>query len=221
MEELEKKSLWQHTQHRWFRAEQRDSWEKGPQRPAAPSGKEFGDGGPRVGGHGAGRQPCGSPRAVHLSQPVSHAELSHALAGSRIDYGLALPAAEPSLSWPAPELVPWEGPSCCPPIAGGSPPPTCLIPSRRAPSSPELRPPASARPCPLLGAGSPGEGQRRGFGLRNNRMRSWLRVLEVRGSGQGGEAGGASRSVLCMAKPPASPPAASSPFPALLPQMMG
>lgn len=29
-----KKTQWQHSQHRWFSAEQRDSWEKGPQRSA-------------------------------------------------------------------------------------------------------------------------------------------------------------------------------------------
>lgn len=63
-------------------------------------------------------------RLSPLCLPVSHADLSHALASSERerDYGLSLPAAEPSPSWPTQELIPWEGPRCSPRYLPGTPP---------------------------------------------------------------------------------------------------
>lgn len=145
-----KKTQWQHSQHRWFSAEQHDSWEKGPQHSAdslrlcpwaAPANK-LGMGIPSRAGPCGVREPRDVPpclklralavghrgpsglgvggRLSPLCLPVSHADLSHALASSERDYGLVLPAAEPSPSWPAQELIPWEGLSCSPLSASSS-----------------------------------------------------------------------------------------------------
>lgn len=149
--------------------------------------------------HGCWQRGLGGGRLSPLCLPVSHADLSHALTSSKRerDYGLSLPAAEPSPHWPAQELIPWEGPSCSPLSASGSPsagtPPGCCPPpvasrTRQSPRCPSARvcspthSPVSPQPLSSClgsghgltdkagpGSGSSGEGQR-SFRLRNNRM---------------------------------------------------
>lgn len=150
-----KKTQWQHSQHRWFSAELRDSWEKGPQHavsrgcaaqssrprrpwwhpsPAVPPWRWCWQWGVRgwLGG-----------RLSPLCLPVSHADLSHALASSERERLWSGSSGRRALPEPA-------GTGAHP--LGGAPPLPPLS-ARDTPAAARLWPvrPRGARAVPALG----------------------------------------------------------------------
>lgn len=119
-----------------------------------------------------GARPVGS---IPLGLPVSHADLSHALAG-RLWSGLSGSRALPEAA--STRARPLGGAQLLPPSRHQQPPPSHpSIPSLHSEQPPAL----TLLECWQSGTRSSREGWRRGLWLGSNRMQSWLGVLKVRG----------------------------------------